>query len=72
MLVLGITVSPACIQQVPGTISPKTSGLFPSTPQGQGMEQRFRCHASAPRCAGQAIPAGQSRAWCPRPGAWPA
>lgn len=51
-LVPGVTVSPACIQHVPGTISLKTSGPYPSTLQGSENELRFRCHTSALCCAG--------------------
>lgn len=61
-LVLRVAVSPACIQWVPGTVSPKTSRpLLSSHPRSEDRALP-RMSQSCPTEPGQAIPAGHSQA----------
>lgn len=60
-LVLGVAVSPACIQWVPGTINPKTSGpLLSFHPGSEDMSYVWDVTALSHAVLGQATPAGQS------------
>lgn len=59
-LLLGVAVSPACIQWVPGTISPKTSGPFPSIFWVRGWSWASDVTALSHAVLGQAIPTGPS------------
>lgn len=64
-LVLGVTISLTCIQRVPGTISLKTSGPFPSTPGGRGWGYASDITPLPHAVLDRAIPLGQS--WASRP-----
>lgn len=58
--VTGVTIFPACSQRVSGTIGLKTSGPFPSIPEGRGWGYASDVTPLPHAVLGWAMPVGQS------------